>query len=265
MTGTDYFTKWIEAIPARQATDTVIIQFLESNILSHFGCSHKIIIDNVATFNSKKMVEFYDKYNIVLGHLIAYYPEGNNLAESSNKSLINIIKKMLETNKRNWHRKLINALWEDRVSSKKSIGMSPFEIIYGTDAIFPTLLIVPIMRLLQEVGSEEDDNQRRINQMIHLQQTRDEVSQNAIQLQENIKKIYDRKTKEEKFQLDDVVLRWDARNEDKGKHGKFDNLWKGPYKISEYRGHNAFLLSNMDGQDCPGGPVNGRLLKHYHC
>jgi len=25
-----------------------------------------------------------------------------------------------------------------------------------------------------------------------------------------------------------------------------------------------FLLKDMDGQDCPGGPVNGRLLKHYY-
>ena len=101
--------------------------------------------------------------------------------------------------------------------------------------------------------------------MIHLQQTREEVSQNTIQLQEKIKKIYDRKTKAKKFHLDDVVLRWDARNEDKGKHGKFDNLWKGPYRISAYRGHNAFFLSEMNGQDFPGGVVNGRLLKHYHC
>ena len=58
--------------------------------------------------------------------------------------------------------------------------MSPFELVYGTDAIFPTSLTVRVMRLLQEVGSEEDDNQRRINQMIHIQHTREEVSQNAI-------------------------------------------------------------------------------------
>ena len=88
--------------------------------------------------------------------------------------------------------------------------MSPFQLVYGTDVIFPTSLTVPVMILLQEDGSEEDDNQRRINQMIHLQQTREEVSQNDIQQQEKIKKIYDHKTKEEKFQLDDVVLRWDA-------------------------------------------------------
>jgi len=104
----------------------VIVQFLESNILSHFGCPHKIIIDNVTTFKSKNMVEFCNKYNITLGHSTTYYPQGNGLVESSNKSLVNIIKKMLEENKNNWHRKLVNALWADRVSSKKSIGMSPF-------------------------------------------------------------------------------------------------------------------------------------------
>ena len=88
-----------------------------------------------------------------------YYPQGNGLAESSKKSLINIIKKMLEANKRNWNHKLINTLWVDRVSSKKSIGMSPFELVYGTNAVFPTSLTVPVMRLLQEASSEEDDNQ----------------------------------------------------------------------------------------------------------
>ena len=51
-----------------------------------------------------------------------------------------------------------------------------------------------------------------------------------------------RKAKVEKFQLEEVVLKWDARNEEKGKHGKFENIWKGPFKIVAYRGHNAFLL-----------------------
>ena len=60
------------------------------------------------------------------------------------------------------------------------------------------------------------------------------------------------------------MLKWDARNEDKGKHGKFENLWKGPFKIVAYRGQKAFLLKEMNGEYCPRGPVNGRLLKRYH-
>ena len=41
-----------------------------------------------------------------------------------------------------------------------------------------------------------------------------------------MKKVFDKKVKTDDFQLGDLVLKWDVRNEDKGKHGKFDNLWK---------------------------------------
>eukprot|EP00253_Pinus_taeda_P012197 PITA_12197 len=264
LTVTDYFSKWIEAIPTRQATDAAIISFLENHILSRFGCPNKLITDNAIAFKSKRMVEFCHKYHIILGHSTAYHPQGNGLAESSNKPLVNIIKKLLEINKKSWPKRLVNALWADQVSQKKSIGTSPFELVYGVDTVFTTSLAAPVVKLLQEVGSEEDPMQRRLNQMVHLQQTREEVFENTSKLQEKIKRIYDRKAKVDKFQLDDVVMKWDARNEEKGKHNKFENLWKGPFKIVAYRGQNAFLLKETNGEDCPGGPINGRLLKRRH-
>ena len=62
-----------------------------------------------------------------------------------------------------------------------------------------------------------------------------------------------------------MVLKWDSRREEKGKHGKFENLWKGPYVIHSIRGHNAFFLQELNGEEVLGGPVNGRMLKHYFC
>eukprot|EP00253_Pinus_taeda_P005401 PITA_05401 len=168
LTTTDYFTKWIEAIPTRQATDVVIISFLENNILSRFGCPNKLITNNTTTFKSKRMVEFCHKYHIILGHSTASHLQGNVLVEASNKSLVNIIKKLLEMNKKSWHKRLVNALWADRVSQKKSIGISPFELVYGVDTIFPSSLAAPVVKLLQEASSEEDPMQRRLNQMVHL-------------------------------------------------------------------------------------------------
>ena len=46
LTAIDYFTKWVEAIPTRKATDSVVIDLLEENILSRFDCPRKIVIDN---------------------------------------------------------------------------------------------------------------------------------------------------------------------------------------------------------------------------
>jgi hypothetical protein len=40
------------------------------------------------------------------------------------------------------------------------------------------------------------------------------------------------------------VLRWDARREDKAKHGKFDNLWYGPFIIAKVMNNNTFLYRN---------------------
>ena len=79
-----------------------------------------------------------------------------------------------------------------------------------------------------------------------------------------MKKIFDRKVKTDDFQLGDSVLKWDARSEDKGKHGKFDNIWQGPYIISTFSGRNAYFLDDSYGNPVTSGLVNGRFLKHYY-
>jgi hypothetical protein len=96
-----------------------------------------------------EMVSFCQKYNIILGHSTTYYPQGNGLAESSNKSLITIIKKVLSENKRSWHVHLKYALWENRIGTKKSIGTSPFQMVYGTDVVLPINLALPVFSRLK--------------------------------------------------------------------------------------------------------------------
>ena len=82
-------------------------------------------------------------------------------------------------------------------------------------------------------------------------------------MQRKMKKIFDRKVKIDDFHLGDSVLKWDARNEDKGKHGKFDNLWQGPYTILAFSGKNAYFLEDSNGNLVTPGPINGIFLKHY--
>lgn len=144
----------MEEIPSRQATGTMIIDFLLSSIISRFGCLRRIITDNAQAFTSYKLLKFCIDHNIVISHSTPYYPQGNGLAESSNKSLVRTIKKLLKDNKKAWNSKLIFALWANRVSTKKSIGTSPFQLVYGTDAIFPTSLAVPMMTYVQEDAAE---------------------------------------------------------------------------------------------------------------
>eukprot|EP00253_Pinus_taeda_P033660 PITA_33660 len=150
LVATGYFTKWIEAIPTRKVDHHVVMRFLIENIFTRFGCPHKLVTDNATTFRAKELVDMCDSLGIKLVHSTSYCPQGNGLAESSNKSLIRIIKKLLEDNKRNWDSKLKYALWDDRVTTKKSTGNSPFNLIYGTEVVFPIQLTLPVAQFLQE-------------------------------------------------------------------------------------------------------------------
>ena len=74
LTATDYFSKWIEAIPLKVINDTEVIQFLQQNILTKFGVPNCLVFDNAKYFSSLKIVEFSLKYNINIKYSANYYP-----------------------------------------------------------------------------------------------------------------------------------------------------------------------------------------------
>ena len=55
--------------------------------------------------------------------------------------------------------------------------------------------------------------------------------------------MFDKRVKAEDFYIGDKVLRWDSRREDKGKHAKFNFLWKGPFVISAVQGNTTYFSS----------------------
>jgi hypothetical protein len=104
---------------------------------------------------------------------------------------------------------------------------------------------------------------RRIHQLVKVQQTREQMMDNAHDRQRRIKEGFDRKLRKEDFQLGDLVLKWDAPRQENGNHGKFKALWIGPFKISEVWKNNTYRLQNLEGDEVFNGPVNGDFLKKF--
>jgi hypothetical protein len=140
--------------------------------------------------------------------------------------------------------------------------MSHFQLVYGTYVILPINLALPVMKLWQDANEEPNDLTRRINQIIEVQQNMEEVDEKIQKYQDKMKAIFDKKAKDKEFLPGDLVLKWEARKEDVGKHGKFDHLWFGPFKIAAVEGRNSFSLKNLNGEILDA-PINGRYLKHF--
>ena len=134
---TDYFTRWSKASTLRQINENQVISYLIENIISRFGIPDSIVCDNAKYCSSTKLTAFALELGIKLKYFANYYPQGNGLAESTNKNLINIIKRNVDQNPCCWHSKLPLALWADRITRKASIKNSPFFMVYGHKAKFP--------------------------------------------------------------------------------------------------------------------------------
>lgn len=78
-----------------------------------------------------------EEYGTNLTYASNYNPQGNRQAESINKNLLKIIRRTLELNKRKWGEQLKFAVWDDRITAKIATGKSPFELVYGTQALMP--------------------------------------------------------------------------------------------------------------------------------
>ena len=138
------------------------------------------------------------------------------------------------------------SLWADHVTTKKYMGILPFQVVYGAEAVFPTQLALLVAKFFQDYEGETDHMIRRIHQIIEVQQIREQVRIAAHNYQEKIKQAFDKKVRKKEFEIGDLVLKWDAPRQDKGKHNKFDALYIGPFKISEIFSNNTYGLQDLE-------------------
>jgi transposase InsO family protein len=165
-----------------------VIAFLNSNIITRFGIPDCLVFDNASYFSSLEMSEFSLEKGIKLKYSTSYYPQGNGLAESTNKNLIKIIKRTVAENHKNWHNALLNTLWADRVTPKATIGNSPFLLVYGREAIMPPHILLPSLQLSRKVQEEDcPPLESRINALMKLEEVRAQSKRKLDQHQQFIK------------------------------------------------------------------------------
>jgi hypothetical protein len=84
---------------------------------------------------SHQVHEFLESLKIKLLSSLAYYAQASGQDESSNKTLIKLIKKKIEENPKRWHEILLEALWALRISKHSATNVTPFELVYGQEVI----------------------------------------------------------------------------------------------------------------------------------
>ncbi|XP_070003040.1 uncharacterized protein [Nicotiana sylvestris] len=91
-----------------------------------------------------------------------YHPVANGQAKSTNKVIINNLKKRLEESKCKWLEVLLGVLWAYQTTARTGTGETPFSLVYGAEAIIPVEIGEPRTRYTQ-VTEESNEEDMRIN------------------------------------------------------------------------------------------------------
>jgi hypothetical protein len=155
---------------------------------------------------SHQVRDFAESLKIKLLSSSPYYTQSNGLAESSNNTLIRLIKKKIEENPNKWHEVLSEALWAHRISKHSATKVTPFELVYGQEVVLPVKVNLDALRIAQQNELlVVDYHNLMINRLDEVLDERVKALGEIERDKLSIAKAYNKRVKEKSFQVRDLI------------------------------------------------------------
>jgi transposase InsO family protein len=157
--GIDTFTKWIEVMPVVNITQEAAVKFLQS-IIYRFGVPIRVLTYIGTQFKGAKFVRCCLDFSIHHQPSLASHLLTNGQLERANGLLLQGMKtKMLEdleARGRNWHKELPSMLWVLGTNINRATRDTPFNLVYGADAVLPPEILLESARVTHFDEDPED-------------------------------------------------------------------------------------------------------------
>ena len=147
----------------------------------------------------------------------------------------------MDKNKSDWHIMLFPALWAYRTLVKTTTSFTPFQLVYGLEAIFPIECDIPSLKLTVQLLPETSSLEARLVELEQLDETRRDAATANEAHKCRVKLQYDKSVHPRIFSEGDLVLVYDQANDTLGA-GKFIGMWHGPYIVNRVLSKGSYEL-----------------------
>nr|XP_051210778.1 uncharacterized protein LOC127328198 [Lolium perenne] len=204
----DKFTKWIEAKPIKKLDGSTAVTFLK-DIIVRYGYPHSIITDNDTNFAQGVFSRFCGEKGIQLDLASGAHPESNGQVEKANGLILADIRprlvEPLERAASCWIEELPSVLWSLRTTPNRSVGFTPFLLVYGAEAVLPSDIEHDAPRI--ELYTEKDTKEAREDGVDLVEEARLLAMSRSAIYQQSLRRYHNRKVQPLAFREGDLVLR----------------------------------------------------------
>ena len=157
---------------------------------------------------------------------------------------------------------LFSALWAYRTSIKNTTKFTPFQLVYGLEAMLSIECGIPSLKLAVELLPDTSPEEERLLYLEILDKNR-RLAALVIEAQKKqVKAHFDQTVSPCSFIEGNLILLYDQAHDKLG-IGKFQPMWHGPYIFKHVLQNGAYELIDYEG--CPlAQPKNGLYLKKYY-
>uniref|UniRef100_A0A803WF74 Integrase catalytic domain-containing protein n=1 Tax=Ficedula albicollis TaxID=59894 RepID=A0A803WF74_FICAL len=127
----DHLTHWVEAFPTVKETSEVVVKIILEQIIPRYGLVNNIDSDRGPHFTSRILHQIIEALGIKWRLHTPRHPQSSGRVERMNKTLKNVLTKLIEETQMNWLKCLPLALLRIRTRPRADIGVSPYEIMFG--------------------------------------------------------------------------------------------------------------------------------------
>ena len=134
-----------------------------------------------------------------------------------------MLQRMIGVHKKNWHLILYSDLWAYRTSVRNATGFTPFQLVYGLEAILPIQCEISSLKLVVDFLPDTSTEEESLFNLIHNDETRCEAQLANEAHKRDTKVQYDKNVQPRIFSEGDLVPLYDHEADVLG-IGKFDPL-----------------------------------------